>query len=262
MIQNDCDFYCCLAIRRLTLIKINKIPLFVLFIFFIIFFFVSCSNEMYESSENNIEDSDGLDSMKKVVFLNDMIEIEGNDVALRENRFQSEYNKIYDNDTLYAFIIRLEHYYAPDSDAELPDDYPIENDYKTMEEYWRVQTSYEMEKVVETARRTGLMILSDYPYCYYNQENLFTLYPDGKNYILGSCAVAGTIEDMEIIFKDTPAIDGWSYSVWSAPRPDILERLLEAGADDEERLWFHTEKYKLKSILGDENQVTMSVEVE
>ena len=112
--------------------------------------------------------------------------------------------------------------------------------------------------------KAGLTILEDYPYCLYNQDRLLKSDSmDIDKLTLGLCVVVGTMDDIKRIFDETEPMEGWYCYVWSAPRPDMVEKIKESGwtgtADLLSSYSGPTEFYK--SILGEENQVKMRIEV-
>lgn len=123
----------------------------------------------------------------------------------------------------YAFLVRIDHYY--DGTSYLPE---------------------------------------DYPYCSYNRDETWA--PDSgdiDHLSLGLCTVVGTLDDIRKVFDETEPMDGWYCYVWSAPRPDMVEKIKESGWTGTSDLLGsysgHSDFYK--SILGEEKQVTINIKV-
>ena len=220
-----------------------------------------------EEAETKVEDSGMSNSalLEDVVFLNDIPLMYRNGVPVTENVVFSSYEQQEAEDVIYAFFIQFDHY--NDGSSHMPSDYPCEVEGETYEEYHASRYQYEARKAVEIAKDAGLMVLPDYPFCCYNQNGLLMGYGYMDRLGLGLCAVAGTLEDVNKIFDNTPPVDGWYCCLWPAPRPDLLDIMEEAGWEHEDNSmtaseWFRANYELLKPLLGDENQVTMRVQIE
>lgn len=208
-------------------------------------------------SEHNYVDKVN-DEELEVVFLN-YYPCMGRDTEVpTKNKFYSAYILDEDPETLYAFLVRIDHYY--DGTSYFPKDYPTSDE----PDYMRKRSRYETAKAVELMEQTDLIILEDYPYCSYNRDETWA--PDSgdiDHLSLGLCTVVGTLDDIRKVFDETEPMDGWYCYVWSAPRPDMVEKIKESGwtgtSDLLESYSDHSDFYK--SILGEENQVTISVKL-
>lgn len=92
---------------------------------------------------------------------------------------------------------------------------------------------YEAEYVAKLLSEQGLMVLQDYPFCYYSNDMLYELNDDKEAYekklILGECVVVGTYEQLMTVFNGTDKMDKCWFSVSIASRPDLMEALAECG---------------------------------
>ena len=112
----------------------------------------------------------------------------------------------------------------------------------------------------------GLMVLPNYPFCYYNNESLLKSFTDFESLYMGKCVVIGTIEKMEELFNNTPALDGCCLEIRSAPRIDLIDNIKKAGMTDCEgystiKRWYYENIEAIRVLIGNENQVAMNIEV-
>lgn len=207
----------------------------------------------------------------EVVFLN---WIPGNDrepVSLPYNVIKWSYKTNQPKDTLYAVFlvhemceedkeyIELLHSFEWDENAS--DEVNAEGaKAHLLKEY-----DYETKAAIEMIKDTNLILLEDYPYCFYNhsQENLVLNGPS-EDLILGHCAVVGTYEEIQKVFYGTNSVNGHYFRVYAAPRPDLLEKAKEVGykgnlEDGWLGDWMLNNKESIKSVIGEENQITMKV---
>ena len=192
----------------------------------------------------------------EVTFLNYCPGMGLDTAVMRHNNYFSAYIPGDNPETLYAFLVEIDNYY--DGVSNFPEDYPDPNN----EDYMQKRSQYLTAKAVELMEKTGLTILPDYPYCSYNRKESSES-DTTDNLTLGLCAVVGTLEDVKKIFDETESMEGWFCYVWSAPRPDMLEKIRESGWNGtvEELSPYDGPSDFYKSILGEENQVKMRIEV-
>ena len=192
------------------------------------------------------------------------------------NNFFSAYTAEDDPEMLYAFFVRFSHYRDgtspfPEDFIPFPEDYPKEEDYEVYANYLLAVDQYRTAKAVELMEKAGLIVLPDYPYCYYNQDDFFQdeflFYTGAKRKVerplIGLCAVVGTLDDVKRVFDKTEPLEGWYCYVFSAPRPDLVEKIKEAGYEFERDALgkYDGSSEFSKSIFGEENQVSMSVKI-
>lgn len=190
----------------------------------------------------------------KVIFLNHIPNTLIQDITIENNLIHSEYELNADEDALYAFCIAFNCY------SGMVIGRPNYQEGESQEEYISRVNEFQTQKVLEMLEGKGLQIISDYPYCFYTQS-------EDENWTLGLCTVAGTMEQIEEIFDGTEPISGFCWRLWSAPRPDYLEKMRKAGWDGNltgEALedWVYRNFEKMKRFVGDKNQVTMKVDFE
>ena len=190
----------------------------------------------------------------KVVFLNHIPGTDLNDIIIQNNVVCSGYELDADEDTLYAFCVEYERYVG-----EPLEEFQYKDGESKEERNYRVRT-FLTQELVKILEGTDLEIISDYPYCLYTQ-------PEDEEWMLGLCAVAGTMEQIEAIFDGTEPIDGHCFRLWSAPRPDYLDKMRKAGWDGNLNGialdgWVDSNSEKMEKLVGTENQVTMKVDFE
>ena len=189
---------------------------------------------------------------KEIVFANTpwvYTTISSQLVSYYHNVFESIYEP-QNSDTLYAFCLKFENF--------LGEDYPIQKGYETDEEWVVKERDFWTKEILQIVEETGLILLSDYPYCHYNQESL-----NRQNLRIGLCAVAGTLDQMKELFDRTSSFDGLCLHVLSAPRPDLLQKMKEAGwtGPSSALSWFEMNEEKIRPFIGNEKQVTQVLEV-
>ena len=218
--------------------------------------------------ENGSVTSDNVDNMTgetealEVTFLNYYPCMLLDAMVMFHNNFFSAYTAEDDPEMLYAFAVNFDNY--NDGTSRIPEDYPKEEDYEEYEKYCLDVIQYETAKAVELMEKAGLIVLPDYPYCYYNQNEILTGDErDVERPLIGLCAVVGTLDDVKRVFDETESLEGWYCYVWPAPRPDLVEKIKEAGYEiDQDTFCKYDGRHDFyKSIFGEENQVSMSVKV-
>ena len=220
-------------------------------------------SEIPDNAENNIQD---------VIFLNDLLDIGYDAVALQANILQDAYYEPTNNEQLYAFSIRLMQYYDDELKLDYPKDYPNSFEYESTAEFFSELYEYKAKTAARLAKNVGLLVLSDYPYGFYNQPHMISKCSDADNadidkLVVGDCVVAGTLEQMEKLFDNTGSVEGWFCIVEPAPRPDFLDILKEAGLEKTDHYvtssgWYRENRELVRTLLGDENQLVMKVNVE
>ena len=114
----------------------------------------------------------------------------------------------------------------PKLDGESDEDYAV-----------RVRT-HEIEYVVDVMRSKGFMILEDYPFCYYNHEELYDVnvqcIQDNAPMVLGDCVIVGTYKQINDVFNGDTIIQGCELHAIRAPRSDYMELIRECGYTGEE----------------------------
>ena len=75
------------------------------------------------------------------------------------------------------------------------------------------------KKSIEDIKSTGVTIITDYPYCWYNnEETYFDSIPKE-----GVCAIVGTKKEIDVLFGGTEIIGDYYFYVQPAVRPDYVE---------------------------------------
>lgn len=213
------------------------------------------SSKKGKDNVNNMDDK--LEELE-ITFLNYHPGMGRDAVGLMSNEIISAYIAEDDPETLYAFMVEFDHYY--DGKSYFPEDFP----YLEAEDYTLKRCIYETAKAVELMEKAGLTVLKEYPYCFYNNDELLSFDSmDIDKLTLGLCAVVGTMDDIKRVFDETEPMEGWYCYVRSAPRPDMVEKIKESGwTGTADLLNPHSApKEFYKSILGEENQVKMRIEV-
>ena len=221
-------------------------------------------NKTVHAGENSINSSENGDNMDEttealeISFLNYYPGMGRDAACLLNNEFYSVYSPDDDSKTLYAFLVEIDHYY--DGTSYFPTDYPDSDD----KNYNLKRSQYDTAKAVELMEKAGLIVLPDYPYCFYNNDALLQSdLTDNNRPIIGLCAVVGTLDNVRRVFDKTEPLEGWYCYVWSAPRPDLVEQIEESGyiIDADTFCIYDGPSEFYQSILGEENQVTMRVNV-
>ena len=184
---------------------------------------------------------------REVVFLDYSPRYWRRMMTLPYNVLESEYEEDEDQESIYAFAVALD-YYSDGKELDLeagpkqedyetieeynlafkkfitqqPADYPQQESYETEEEYKLECRRYKIRKSVELMEKEGFIILADYPYCYYDQdEDMLKDKSESSRAMFGLCAVAGTLEDIRRVFDNTEEpLEGWYCYAYSIPRPD------------------------------------------
>ncbi len=217
----------------------------------------------FSSCNRNAQNSD---SEKEVIFYNYIHDQMEPQQYYGTNKF---YSRAYGIDTtnedaLYAFLVT-----GYDVVGGI-DDGPVEEDYVKSEENYRQEVSayryargiYEAKRTVEILEKTGVTILPEYPLCYYSESGEAR----GK-YCIGLCVVVGTYQELEELFHDTNPIDGVRWKLWPATRPDMLDILSDVGWIPTEENYsissgFSRNRESIRSIIGEESKVTISIKLD
>ena len=217
------------------------------------------------SSEDTTSDTS---EVLEITFLNYSPSFWREMMSIQYNILESAYEED-DENRLYAFIVEFDHYfdgeYLNQGMTPRPSDYPKREDYESIEEYESECSRYETRKAVELMKKEGLIVLPDYPYCCYNQDNCKLDYGgDLSTCVMGLCAVAGTMKDIRRVFDKTESMEGWYCYATSALRPDVVEKAKEAGWTGNVIIsnWREGDKgFYWEEYLGTENQVTLPVKI-
>lgn len=204
---------------------------------------------------SEIESQTEIVEMKDVVFLNMPVDMAFNGIKIEgvlermnyENRRCYEYDETKDADTLYAFgvgLVRLQ------TDVVKPLDYPIQESYETGGEFGKRLDEYQKNELLEIMKDEGIWVL---------QEDL----EENSN----ACVIVCTMNDLVRVFDGEDGIYGtWDYVISPVTRPDWIDILEELGCSAEtevtREMWYWEHKDEVKEIVGTEQQVTISVEVE
>ncbi|MBE5887589.1 MAG: hypothetical protein E7283_01995 [Lachnospiraceae bacterium] len=189
--------------------------------------YLSMKPEGLENGEVIVED----DTWEEIVFSNYYYLPVTDAVVQTTNRILYSYENA-EEGVLYAFCVTAA--YNPKYEGLTK-----ENEQKVL---YRILCS--------TAHRFGIKILTEYP-C------------EGLN-CLG--VIAGTMEQIESVFGDCPTLEGELWSVYAAPRCDLLDLMLQLGWDGESDISVGSAFYKeheveIKALLGDDTEVTQTVKV-
>ncbi len=158
---------------------------------------------------------------KEIVFLNYIPGMGSDAHSSKFNVLKSLYEPK-TPETLYAFFIIIEGVIG--SQYKVSDDYPIKNVEDTYEELVLKKNDYWTQEVLKIVEDTDLILLPNYPYCHYNQKELLYAYEQKQYLRLGLCAVAGTLDEIEELFDETPSFHGICVRALCAPRPDLLKK--------------------------------------
>lgn len=204
-----------------------------------------------------------MENENKIVFLNYIPDTSHESVSIGRNALYWRYELSDDDDTLYAVFLD----YSNSISEEAREGDPVWDDSKSYEENVLASYDYWTQVTVELMKDTGLIVLEDYPFCHYNQEDLILYYGYEDRMGLGLCAVAGTYQQLCEVFDGTEAFDGHLFRVWCAPRPDILEKMIAVGwkgtIEDEWPLyWLYDNHELLELMIGNNQQVAMEIPYE
>lgn len=194
------------------------------------------------SEENSLQDSELVNSLanvqyKDVVFMNRDIRESVEAVERTKNELRNYPEGL--EDTLYAF-------YASSGavDAEI----------QTGDMSVKELVARDVAKSEETVKRAlelGLMVMPEHSYCRYQNESLETawekhfagnseLYP-----LLGDCVIVGTLEQITELFCETEPIDGYTWFVSPAVRPDWID-IIDVKTEEFEEAIGNDVQVKLK----------------
>lgn len=211
------------------------------------------TNASLDASQTDEFTSDDLVDTKEVIFANETIM-----ALLKEpeddSKVQLGLSKyVEDADALYACYVNC---YAKDEDRISVSQETGESD----EEYAIRNRTYEIEYIVNVMKEKGFMVLEDYPYCYYNNEQLYgeehAYMGTSEHLLMGECVIAGTYEQFIDIFSGNEIIDNYRMTVALAPRPDYVELMKQCGYTGEENggvgVWCDYYHQKILDKLGSE----------
>lgn len=166
-------------------------------------------------------------------------------------------NYVQEETTLYACYVYC--IGTPDPPGKLPKlDGESDEDYAV-----RVRT-HEIEYVVDVMRSKGFMILEEYPFCYYNNEELYDVkvqcIQDKAPMVLGDCVIVGTYEQINDVFNGDTIIPGCVLHAIYAPRPDYMELIQQCGYTGEEPTgspveWAMFYLEDVKELVGEEYSI-------
>lgn len=200
-----------------------------------------CGGTLSDSETNSsqsVKNNDEIAEKKTVVFSNRLDDI-WDDASVRyANEIScSGYEKASDN-ALYAFCV---YYY-----------YSEKNNDNT-----KTGLQARAEKVAQNMRELGLVVLEDYPYCYYY---------DGEMLLSrGYCTVIGTIDELKELFDDTQPFESGFYRLYPATRPDMISYIKESGWKVESGVsidaWYSRNEETIEQLLGEDKQIALEVKV-
>ena len=201
-----------------------------------------------EETTSQTDTENELTETRDVVFLNKVYSRLINAATLSHNEMYSLYETETDSNTLYAFEVKVSCYRNEAGAIMYPDDYPIQAENEEREAYLSRCGEYEDKAIKELLRQEGFIFIDDYP---------------SKGIV-----IAGTLNQVERVFKDMENLNGWYIGASSALRPDMDDILKEAGWRNDlttsisKTDWFEKNMDILKQLLGtDANQVTLTVPV-
>ena len=217
---------------------------------------------------------DANSSEYKVVFFNGMPNMDEVPVTIPYNVLCWDYETSESKDTLYAVFLEHEAGLDDKEYIELVESYEWDENEPDEVNSSKINANlikgydYLMQVIIEMIENTNLVLLDDYPYCFYNrnQENLVLNGPS-EVMVLGLCTVVGTYEEIAKIFDGTEPINGHCFSVSPAPRPDLLEKVTEVGYKGEIEdgwlgTWISNNSESVENVIGTEKQVTQAVHFE
>ena len=234
---------------------------------------ISCNIIKKENSSGTKGADDNLEaeSIKEVVFSNYYRGWESENTIVRGyNEIINDYNDTQNErnaDTLYAFVIIFNTYEGQQGLAQTnPAICPEENEKESPQEYSIQRFQYETDIAKKILKDNGFYLLADYPYSShspYIEDTNGELIPNDVDFNHGLCAFAGTLKDIERVFGEKEPINGWYCRVVSAVRPDFEVYLQKAGWKNEEfSVWYSKNREKVNAVMGNENQVIMSVKIQ
>ena len=232
----------------------------VVLVMVIVFMCIGCGSKhvpYLEAADDAVQDEKNMDinsinftetsKNREVVFLDYSPTYWRGMMTVPYNILKSEYEEDDDQESIYAFAVDLD-FYSDGKELDLeagpkqedyetieeynlafekfitqhPADYPQQESYETEEEYKLECRRYKIRKSVELMEKEGFIILADYPYCYYDQdEDMLKDKSESSRAMFGLCAVAGTLEDIRRVFDNTEEpLEGWYCYAYSIPRPD------------------------------------------
>ncbi len=195
---------------------------------------------------------------KDVTFINYYYAQEESGVELTQNMICTSYEER-NQEALYAFCV----YAEGDISVKAQKENESEIDYAV-----RIQQA-RGKAVAEKALELGLMVLPEYVYCSYNNNELAIHYggynEEGWYPLCGQCVVVGTLEQIDMLFESTEPFDGYVWKLFAAPRPDWLDIMKRLEFSDDEMKWtyagFRNRQEDIQKIIGTEPQVTLKVQV-
>ena len=159
---------------------------------------------------------------KDIVFSNDLRGEFGANESIPEHIIDIE-KYIADEEALYAcYVVQSEGTFEVE---------PLEREEGETDASYDVREQmHRAEAMAECFMDKGLMVMPSYPYCMYNNEDVFSIRGDKASFdnkcILGECLVVGTYEQLMEVFDNSEPINGAFFCVANAPRPDIFDQIL------------------------------------
>ncbi|MBQ8625640.1 MAG: hypothetical protein IJ419_05740 [Agathobacter sp.] len=214
---------------------------------------VDGTNTSLDTNQTDELSSGDLVDTKKVVFANETI------MALLKapednSKVQLGLSKyVEDADALYACYVNC---YVKDEDRITVQQETGESN----EEYATRNRTHEIEHIVRVMREKGFTVLEDYPYCYYNNEQLYeeehAYMGTSEHLLMGECVIVGTYEQFVNVFNGKEIIDNYRMTVALAPRPDYVELMKQCGYTGEETqgvgVWCDYYHQEILDVLGSE----------
>lgn len=191
--------------------------------------------EIADNTESSTADTSVAEVMvkKDVVFSNHVLQGIVYDLIAPTPKVLLAVPHLEDEDTLYACYVAVNH--------EMWDiSFEPRKSGESVEDYETRKRTYELEYIVNVMKEKGFMVPKDYPYCYYNNEDLYKEECAGtdksKQLVLGECVIVGTYELFQEVFgnRQEYVIDGCRMTVQLASRPDYVEQLKQCGYTGEE----------------------------
>ena len=186
----------------------------------------------YESGQSEEETSENLVEMKEVIFANAVHMGILKDIQ-DDSKVQLMLPKyVEDENALYACYVRVsarekDRITVPRETGESDEEYKIRN------------RTYEIEYIVNLMKEKGFTVLEDYPYTYYNHENLYeetiAFACESEYLLVGECVIVGTYEQFTETFQDEELMKYYYVEALIAPRPDYVDLMKQYGYTEEEK---------------------------
>lgn len=234
----------------------KRTPIFIIICIMTILMLTSCQDINIEDSTQEVNASQEGNALlqKEVIFANEVlygISFVPEDAS--KTRFRlDEY--VSDEGAMYACYIRCVS--SPDTiegvqkaSGESDADYAVR------------KRTYELEQIVDCMLNKGLMVLEEYPYCFYNNEELYGKLTAGHNgsdsLVMGECVVVGSYDQLCEVFNGDEVMEGYVIEILAAPRPDYVDYVYECGYNGEESaygmaIWCDYYRQDVLDLLGAE----------